>query len=190
MEALDDICAEGKVTTCGSGVSDASSDDRSGGTYVDRKEENGVEDTKIRKDKYGKAKILEEKGGKKSEKARKRLVRLPNVRDRRKAREEGRVHAFGVKGEKQSWVCLSKVEALEKGKEEDIKLFDEWTDIARNIKAASKWVVREAESVSLDARAKPFVYERTTPYAPKDADSNPASRTVVWNKDAKPFVHQ
>ena len=188
MEALDDICAEGKVTTCGSRVSDASSDGRSGGTCADRKEENGVENTEIRKDGYGKAKKLEEKGGKKSEeKSRKRMVRLPKVRDRRKAREEGRVHAFGVKGEKQSWVCLSKVEALEKGKDEDIKLFDEWTDIARNIKAASKWVVREAEPGSLDARAKTFVYERTTLHA-NDVDSNSGIGTVAWNTDAKPFV--
>ena len=108
MEPLDDICAEGKVTTCGSRVSDASSDEEFGRTNIERKDEDDSKDIETRKDDgREKSKKREMKRDKThEEKVKKRWVRFPSVRERRKAKEEGRIHAFGVRGIKRSWVCL------------------------------------------------------------------------------------
>ena len=113
-------------------------------------------------------------------------ARLPNVRDRRRAKEEGSVHAFGVRGVGQAWVCLRKEEALAKGKASEIKLFDECKDIARNIRAASKWAIQRTQPGCLSAEAEPFVYRSTG--SDRKAKPDLKEEAVAWNVEAQPFI--
>lgn len=111
-------------------------------------------------------------------KKRKSMVRLPNVRERRQARDAGMVGVYGVKGLGIKKVCMKTEEAMKRKQEGcSIQLFDESVDVARNIKAAAKWVSQDDaadatseavrtdeahEAVKLRADAKIFEYKAET----------------------------
>ena len=73
----------------------------------------------------------------------KKLVRMPNTRDRARARQEGRVQAYGIRGEGTGYVCLDREDAMAKKGVKEVRMFDASADVSRNIRMASKWVRQE-----------------------------------------------
>ena len=71
--------------------------------------------------------------------------------------------------------------AVAKKGEGVMKLFDEWSDIARNIRAASDWVSGNSMPVLLRAEAESFVYDESKS---KSKDENLVSHLPVTSHGA------
>ena len=111
--------------------------------------------------------------------ARKRYVRLPSVRARRKARDEERVHAFGVRGPTGSYVCLQKDSiAVDDNGGHDVKLFDAWTTLAKNIREASKWAAK------VSAGVRPV----SVHICKKERSERARHEHIQWDSKASSFV--
>ena len=108
-----------------------------------------------------------------------RYVRLPSARERRTARSEGRVHAFGVRGPTERYVCLQKDNVThEKGEGYDVKLFDAWTTLARNIRDASKWATETLTSAKQDS----------THGCGREGSERAHQKHLQWDSKAPSFV--
>ena len=136
---------------------------------------------------------------------RKRYVRLPNVRARRRAQSEGRVHAIAVRAPTSSYVCLQQSEIADTDTSYEVKLFDAWTSIAKNISDASRWAAKpllqdESECVHAceggcgegvqqerrqwDSAALPFVPSHVSDTAKKSREAARSQPTLVEQSTA------
>ena len=107
-------------------------------------------------------------GDEKGAMRRKKWIRLPSVRERKRAKKKGRIHAYGIRNEEMGFVCLDENMAQARKEGGTMKLFDESVDLSRNIRAASKWVRqcnfqtstsvdnKEGANVRWDISAAPF----------------------------------
>ena len=108
---------------------------------------------------------------------RKRHVRLPSAQERRRARDERRIHAFGVRGANEGYVCLKEIDVADIRKAGyEVKLFDAWSTAARNIRDAGKWAARYLSQVDGGSRR----------VAKGESDEH-AKQEHRWNSDAPPF---
>ena len=135
-----------------------------------------------------------------------RWIRMPSVKARRKAVQEGRIQAYGIKNQKMGYVTLDEEDAWAKREGCEVKMFDGSADISRNIRATSKWVreerAQESEltqpsgiqaegmkddgGVRLRAEAEPFIV------AEKKSGKNAQDlkREITWNISSAPFCPQ
>ena len=75
--------------------------------------------------------------------AKKRVIRVPTASERRKASASNQVHAYGVQNAEGAIVVLRRDVARAKAaKGGRYQLFDEYANLARNIRAAKRWVAR------------------------------------------------
>ena len=80
-------------------------------------------------------------------------IRIPSMKEKRKAKQESRIQAYGIRNDDMGYVCLDMEDAWAKKKTHEVKIFDESADISRNIRAASKWIRRrKAEAEADDVR--------------------------------------
>ena len=133
----------------------------------------------------------QEKDGAKSQSkaqkgSRKKYVRLPNARARRRAREESRIHAFGVRHANGGYVCLrqEEVTSIDEARHE-VQLFDAWTTIAKNIRDASKWASQPLSSRD-EAEAK--AQEGGTSIDNASGDEHAKQTRVQWKSSAPSFT--
>lgn len=113
---------------------------------------------------------------------------MPSVKERKQARQENRVHAYGVRGSKQCRVCLREQDANAKKGDGEIKLFDSWNDVARNIREASRWA--GAQETNETSSADLVSSEREHDVCNRKTDDKEVDKGVAWNCAAKPFVPQ
>ena len=119
----------------------------------------------------------EESDGKLASSARKRYVRLPGARARRKARDEGRVHAFGIREANGGYVCLQQEATSTRAVRREVKLFDAWASISRNIRDASRWA----------AKSLAHVDEECAQIGEGGGDEDAKRERIQWNSEAESF---
>ena len=119
-------------------------------------------------------------------KSRKKYVRLPNAQARRRAREEGKVHAFGVRDPTGGYVSLREEDITTcEGRGHEVRLFDAWTSMARNIREAGKWAARS----QLSAGTEPGVQKRSKHACERGGnDTCTGHRQVQWDRKAPSFI--
>ena len=163
---------------------DSSGDTRDKSSGGDSRDKSSGVDTRDNKVKRRKGSTY----ARQSEKRQRRWVQLPSVKERKQARQENRVHAYGVRGSKQCRVCLREQDANAKKGDGEIKLFDSWNDVARNIREASRWA--GAQETNETSSADLVSSEREHDVCNRKTDDKEVDKGVAWNCAAKPFVPQ
>ena len=85
-----------------------------------------------------------------------RIVRLPSVKDRKVASKRNQTHVYGVKNASTSHVVTSQQQAHNRVRNGSIRLFDEFDTLSRNIKKAKRWVLQQ---VKWNVEAESFIPE-------------------------------